>query len=162
MTKEDIMKKEKEIDTPELSIAGNVMAWKNTIIQLSNVSSLSTVALDPVAFPLWTILGILIAVVFIPLKLIIVTLLLWIFSAIGIYDWYKKNQEVAKQRNLIIMMNSGKIFVIGFNNKEFLEKVYGVLSSIIAEGNNSSEHIRININNSTISGEAHVLNDLIL
>lgn len=32
MTKEDIMKREKEINTPELSIAGNVMAWKNTII----------------------------------------------------------------------------------------------------------------------------------
>lgn len=60
------------------------------------------------------------------------------------------------------MMNSGKVFIIGFKDKEFLEKVYGVLSSIIAEGNESSEHIRININNSTISGEAHVLNDLIL
>lgn len=162
MTKEDIMKREKEINTPELSIAGNVMAWKNTIIQLSNVSSLSTVALDPVAFPLWTIVGSFIAIILIPFKLAFLTFLFWVLVAIVIYAWYKQNQEIAKQRNLIIMMNSGKVFVIGFKDKEFLEKVYGVLSSIIAEGNESSEHIRININNSTISGEAHVLNDLIL
>lgn len=162
MTKEDIMKREKEINTPELSIAGNVVAWKNTIIQLSNVSSLSTVALDPVAFPLWTIVGSFIAIILIPFKLAFLTFLFWVLAAIVIYAWYKQNQEIAKQRNLIIMMNSGKVFVIGFKDKEFLEKVYGVLSSIIAEGNESSEHIRININNSTISGEAHVLNDLIL
>lgn len=162
MTKEDIMKREKEINTPELSIAGNVMAWKNTIIQLSNVSSLSTVALDPVAFPLWTIVGSFIAIILIPFKLAFLTFLFWVVAAIVIYAWYKQNQEIAKQRNLIIMMNSGKVFVIGFKDKEFLEKVYGVLSSIIAEGNESSEHIRININNSTISEEAHVLNDLIL
>lgn len=159
MTKENIIKK--EINTPELSIAGNVMAWKNTIIQLSNISSLSTVALDPLKFPFWTILVILGGFVIIS-ESVGITFLIWIIAAAIIYFWYKKNQELAKQTNLIIMMNSGKIFVIGFKDKAFLEKVYGLLSSIIAEGNNPSEHIRININNSTISGEAHVLNDLIL
>ena len=66
------------------------MAWKNTIIQLSNVSSLSTVALDPVAFPLWTIVGSFIAIILIPFKLALLTFLFWVLAAIVIYAWYKQ------------------------------------------------------------------------
>jgi len=50
------MKKEKSIITPQLLIDGNIMAWKNSAIQLSNVSSISTVPLELMPFPSWTLL----------------------------------------------------------------------------------------------------------
>ena len=52
------MKKEKTVQTPELFIAGNIMAWKDSVIQLSNISSISTVPLALKQFPLWTLIGI--------------------------------------------------------------------------------------------------------
>lgn len=57
------MKKEKTIVTPELSVVGNVMSWKNSVIQLSNISSISTVPLELLPFPTWAIPLILIGTV---------------------------------------------------------------------------------------------------
>lgn len=53
-------------------------------------------------------------------------------------------------------------FSIIFNNQKFLDKVFDVLSFIIAEDGKVNHNIKININNSTIDGNAHVLNDLAL
>lgn len=50
------MKKEKTIVTPQLFIAGNIMTWKSSALQLSNISSISTVPLELMPFPLWAIL----------------------------------------------------------------------------------------------------------
>lgn len=153
--------KSKEIRTPELSVAGNVMSWRDTIIQLSNISSLSTVPLELAAFPYWTIIVILVGI-FLLQESMAISFVAFGVAAVVIYLWYEKNLELKNQRNLVIMMNSGIVFVICFADKGFLQKVYGVLSTIIAEGNTASKHIKIDINNSVISGEARILNDLIL
>lgn len=158
------MKKEKNIMTPQLLIDGNIMAWKDSVIQLSNISSVSTVPLEPVSFPSWTLLMLLVgllalmasktsAILFIAIAFIAI-------AAIGILCWYSKNEDLKTQKTLIILMNSGMTFSFLFNNQEFLDKVFGVLSSIIAEGGKAERHVKININNSTISGNASVLNDM--
>lgn len=154
-------KKESEIKTAELSVAGNVMSWHNTIIQLSNISSLSTVSLELKKFPFWTIVALLIGLIFLKYQMLI-AIIAFGLAGVVIYLWYRENERLKSQKNLIIMMNSGKTFIICFEDKQFLKKVYAVLCTIIAERNHSSKHIKININNSTISGEANVLNDLIL
>lgn len=152
----------KEIRTPELLIVGNAMSWKDTVIQLSNISSLTTVSLNPEPFPIVWIIVMILASVFLIRYYLFVSVLLWGFAGLLIYLWYKQNQQLAQRRNLRIMMNSGKLFVIAFNNKEFLKKVYGVLGSIIAEDSHSTKNVRISIENSTITGEASVLNNLML
>ena len=135
------------------------MAWKDSVIQLSNISSISTVPLALKQFPLWTLIGIFIGLLL--FKFSALTAILFIaLSVICIYLWNKQNMELKSQKNLIILMNSGITFSFLFKDEKFLNKVFGVLSSIIAEGNKGSHHVKININNSTISGNANVLNDM--
>lgn len=52
-------------------------------------------------------------------------------------------------------MNSGHTFQFTFNNKAFLLEVLKVLENIIVDGTDSQ--VSINISNSTISGNARVL-----
>lgn len=153
------MKKEKNIITPQLMIAGNIMAWKDSVLQLSNVSSVSTVPLELMPFPTWVLLVFLAGIgAFVTSWLAAVV---FIAVAIGIiYYWYQKNENLKMQRNLIILMNSGITFSFLFNDQKFLNQVFGVLSSIIAEGGKEDRHVKININNSTISGNAKILNDM--
>lgn len=49
------MKKEKSIETPELLIKGNIMSWEGMMIQLSNVSCISTAPLELMGFPIGSI-----------------------------------------------------------------------------------------------------------
>ena len=59
-------------------------------------------------------------------------------------------------------MNSGKVFTFIFYDKKFLDQVFKVLSSIIAEKRKEGQNIKINISNSNISGDAKILNDLFI
>lgn len=108
------MKKEKSIVTPQLLIDVNIMAWKESILQLSNISSVSTVPLEPVPFPSW--------VPFLLLAGVVASLISWVWviifiaiAAAGILIWYQKNEELKMQKNLIILMNSGMTFSFLFN-----------------------------------------------
>lgn len=151
--------KEKEIITPQLTIAGNIMAWKDSIIQLSNICSISTVPLGLTPFPIWTLLLFLIGIYIFNVSWMIAIAIVAVV-VIFILNWYQKNEKLKKQKNLIILMNSGITFSFLFNDQKFLNQVFGVLSSIIAKGDKETPHIKINITNSEISGNAKILNDL--
>lgn len=152
------MKKEKTIETPELSISGNIMKWENSIIQLSNISSISTVPLSVQAFPWWTIILIVLGMSIFDTS-VLIALLMFAISAIIIFSWYQKNKEIKTKKFLVILTNSGISFSFLFNNKKFLDEVLHVLSCIIAEGKTTNHNIKININNSTITN-SQVLSDL--
>ncbi len=49
-------KKEKSIETPELLIKGNIMCWEGTMVQLSNISCISTMPLEQLEFPKYALL----------------------------------------------------------------------------------------------------------
>lgn len=153
------MKKEKNIITPQLVIAGNIMAWKDSVLQLSNVSSVSTVPLEPIPFPSWALLALLVGLIIFKASWLAAVAFIAV-AVVGILYWYQKNENLKMQKNLIILMNSGMTFSFLFNDQKFLNKVFGVLSSIIAEGGKEERHVKININNSTISGNAKILNDM--
>lgn len=155
------MKKEKKIITSQLMIVGNIMAWADSALQLSNVSSISTVPLELIPFPLWTLLILLVGIF--AFKVSWLPAVAFIAIAIGsILYWHQKNEELKLQRNLLILMNSGITFSFLFRDQQFLEKVFNVLSSIIAEAGKEERQVKININNSTISGNAKVLSDMFI
>lgn len=157
------MKKEATINTPELSIVGNAMAWKNSVIFLSNISSISTIPLESLPFPLWalgiSVAGLICLIGIDDFALIGACLLL--FGGFFIASWYLKNNDLKSQRKLIILTNAGVTYSFVFNNMAFLDQVYAVLISLIAENKKEVSKIKINIQNSQISGNARVLNDLI-
>ena len=155
------MKNEKTINTPQLAITGNIMAWNDSVIQLSSISSISTVPLALTPFPMWTLLLFLGGLASFMTSLIVAIVCI-VIGVIVIISWYQKNEEIKLQKNLIILMNSGNTFSFLFKDKTFLNQVFGVLSTIIAENGKEERHVKINISNSTISGNAKILNDIVL
>ncbi len=152
------MKKQNRIYTPQLAIAGNIMSWQNSVIQLSNISSISTVPFELQAFPVWVLLAFLIGMGLFIVSWIMALLVLAVgIVVVGI--WYQKNEELKRQRNLVIQMNSGITFNFVFRDLNFLDYVFKVLSTIIAEDNTDVKNIKINIQNSTISDNAKILPD---
>lgn len=56
------MTMKKSIETNTLKIKGNIMCWDDTMVQLSNVSCISTSPLEQNAFPKYSILMIIVAI----------------------------------------------------------------------------------------------------
>ena len=153
------LKKEKSIETPELKVKGNIMSWDGIMIQLSNVSSVSTAPLDQLAFPMLSVLLIFVGIVGLKQELFFGVLLL-VLGGAWIYGWYYINNKRKLNTILSIVMNSGSNLQFVISNKSFLDKVLQVLELIIIEGDIGKQNITINIKGNTISGNAKVLNDL--
>lgn len=152
-------KKEKSIETSELLLKGNIMSWEGMMIQLSNISCVSTAPLEQTAFPMLSIL-----LIFAGLVGLKVNVLGGILSlAIGcgwIYAWYYVNEKRKSDTILSIAMNSGNSLQFIIKNKEFLQKVLHVLEEIIIHGGVGKQNVTINIRGNTITGNAQVLNDM--
>lgn len=110
------------IDTPRLWVKGNIMCWDGTMIQLSNVSCISTTPLVQIAFPLFSIVFLLLGLLSLGYNLIVGIILLGV-GGVWIYNWYKTNEERKKDTILNIVMNSGNSLQFVINNKNFLDKV---------------------------------------
>ena len=68
----------------------------------------------------------------------------------GIAGWFFENNEAQSQRKLIILTNAGVTYSFIFRDLEFLDKVYAVLISSMAENRRAGQNIKINIKNSQI------------
>lgn len=142
-----------------IQVKGNIMSWDGMMIQLSNVSSVSTAPLDQLAFPMLSVLLIFVGIVGLKQELFFGVLLL-VLGGAWIYGWYYINNKRKLNTILSIVMNSGSNLQFVISNKSFLDKVLQVLELIIIEGDIGKQNITINIKGNTISGNAKVLNDL--
>lgn len=151
--------KQMVIETPQLMVKGNIMTWQGTMIQLSNVSCISTRPLTQTVFPMYSI-----ALLFIGVLLFEDYLMASIISfGIGvalIYKWYITNKERKKNTILDITMNSGNNLQIVFYEKDFLNKVLDVLERIIIDGGLGKQNLTINIEKCKFGANAKLLNDL--
>ena len=153
------MEKEKKIETEKFLIQGNILIWESNMIQLSNISYVSTSNLKTLPFPTQSLIialaGLILLFMIPPAGIVaILVFVAWIFS------WYKQNQERSRNINLNILLNSGHAIRMVFRNKEFLQQVLKVLMVIFADGNTHNKNVSINIKNCTIEENANVLNDL--
>lgn len=135
------------IDTEILKVTGNLISWKNTILQIINISMISTTDITKQPFPLWSLLLALIGIIAFSLNPFIAILLLAV-SVGWIYLWYKKRSESKKHKRLNIVLNSGSVFSLVFEDQEFLDKVISVLTEILSAQKTDS-NITFNIKNST-------------
>lgn len=146
------------IDTPQLFVKGNIMSWDGTMIQLSNISCISTMPLVQPAFPLTSIGLILIG--FIAFKFnVFFALLLLCVGAFWIYSWYVENERRKQNTILNIVMNSGNHLQFIVRDKSFLNKILKVLELIIIDGGVGKQNVSINIQGCQITGNAKVLSD---
>lgn len=160
MEKQDNEQKKRDaIYTDTMVIRDNIMEWGNTMIQLSNVCSISTytyIKAEP--FPTNSLIlgGIGLVALFFN---VFIGILLLIMAGVWIFMWKKKSNNPDKTMTLDIMMNSGSIFNLVFYDENFKLKVLRVLESIISKGNNYQiGDINIDIKNNKIQGDLSFMN----
>lgn len=151
-------KKEKSIETPELLIKGNIISWEGTMIQLSNVSCISTSPLELMEFPKLALLFLLGGLMSFRGSAI-VGLVLLLAGGAWIYYWYSINEKRKSDTILNILMNSGNSLCFLVNNKKFLNEILEILKQIIIEGGVGKQNVSINLKGCEITGNAKVLND---
>lgn len=150
---------EKKIEIPGFYITGNIIKWENTMIQLGNVSYITTGKLSPKPFP-WLAVGIMLVSLALFGVNALVGFALLVVGAAWLYLWNWENDNRKKHIILSIVMNSGNILQILFSDREFLNNVKKVLEKILIDGGTGTQNIAVNITDCKISGNATVLNDL--
>lgn len=152
----------REIDTDSLKIYGNCLEFKDTIIQLSNVSLISNNSLVPPQFPTWTIGALLLGLLCLFLDfgaIKVIGLFLIVGGGCAIYMWYQRAEQEKQIKKLVIATNSGQTFSILFNQGQFLDKVIVALKEIIAHPGHHSDII-INIKDNTIAPGGSVIDSV--
>ena len=155
----EFLQSEKCIKTDQLNITGNIMTWQGTMIQLSNVSYITTQSVDATKFPLSGLVCIGVGVIVWLFK-VWIALLIILLGVAAIGAWYVENQKRAQLKILTICMNSGKNLQFIFSDWMFLNRVLAVLEKIIISGGIGNQNISIDLSGSQFSGDAHVLNNL--
>ena len=152
----------REIDTDSLKIYGNCLEFKDTVIQLSNVSLVANNLLTTPKFPLWSIALLVLgfAGLFVKVGAIIVFgLVLFFGGSCAICAWYLQVEREKQLKKLVIATNSGQTFSILFEKGEFLNKVINTLKEIIAHPGHHSDII-INIKDNTIAPGGRVIDSV--
>lgn len=148
---------EKAIETPTLLIKKNIMYWENTMIQLSNVSCISTGNIASAPFPILAALFVLAGFLLFS-KSAVLAIILCVIGAVWLLIWYLENESRREGAVLAIRMNSGQSLYFAFKRKDFLQSVLAVLERIIADG--GDRQVSINVENCTFSGDADILNGI--
>ena len=157
----DLTSNNREIKTEILKIHGNCMEFNDIVIQLSNISLISTEDIAPAKFPMGALGLVFLGLVMLFLKLTPIILLGLAFSAVGgflIYKWYSESEKTKELKKLLLATNSGNVFTIVFEDQPFLEKVLQVLKEIISNPGHMSD-ITINVKENTFTGDASVVHD---
>ena len=118
------------------------------VIQISNISLVSTSNFQQTALPVWAIIMSVIGVALLPI--------IWwaglLCLALGIFviwAWYTESQKTKKYKYLTIQLNSGRMFSLLFEDKEFLNQVLDVFANIFEDEADQAQNrdIRIDIQN---------------
>lgn len=157
-----IMKQDDEnfIRTMNLNITGNVMIWQEFLVQISNISYITTENMQKVSFPWVTIpaiaVGCMLFKINVLIALIVLACSIWIM-----FKWFKTNQERSNSIILTLCMNSGEKLSLIFTDKGFLTKVMHVLEKIITNGGiGKNNTISIDMSGCQFKGDATLLNNL--
>lgn len=149
----------REINTDSLKIYGNCLEFKDTIVQLSNVSLIANNPIVTTQFPRWTLVGMLLGFACLFLKFgaaIVLGLLAIGVCGYVICAWYARVEREKQIKKLVIATNSGQSFSILFEKGDFLDSVVNALTEIIAHPDHHSDII-INIKDNTIAPGGRVI-----
>ena len=152
-------KKERTVETENLLIRGNLLQWEGVIIQISNISLLTTTDYNAPIFPLWTLLLILLGFEILS-DVTLLGIVLVLFSSFVIFRWYKNTQIAKKRRYLNVLLNSGHTYSILFHDHVFLANVFNVLSNILDDGVSPNTNYYIDMSNCTIANNSSVVSEI--
>lgn len=148
-------RKEKRVHTNSLSIMGHLLRWENVIIQISNISLITTSDFQQSAFPMRAVILIVLGLVLIQYIWIagLVCLALGLFI---IWDWYSDIQKSQNYKYLNIQLNSGRVFSLLFESDVFLKRVLDVFANIFEDDDLTDKNIHIDIKHCRIDDHSNV------
>lgn len=152
-------KKEKTVQTKQLLIQGHLLRWEGVIIQISNISLITSTNLNPPRFPIWAAIAVLAGISLLD-PIWYVGLIAMAVGGYSIYSWYSEYEEVKSHKYLNILLNSGFTYSILFSNEAFLDEVMHVFANIFEDGAKANTNYYIDIKNSTISNDASVVRNV--
>lgn len=141
------MKEENAIYTSDFRIEKNIVAFNDSMLQISNISHLGVEPIPKADFNLWSVVSIIIGALGL-FQINQVFRILGVFFVLmgGIYlIWYAFFNSNSKERYLYIYMSSGSIFTIYCENTKFLKKVLKVMEYCI--NNQYTKKIKIDFDN---------------
>lgn len=146
----------KAIETDFLKVKGNLISWQNTMIQISSISMISTAEVAKNPFPILSIVLFIVGILCVKFISALAGLAGIAASIIWIIAWNSKRQKLSELKKLNIMLNSGSVYTIIFNSRDFLDKVIGVLSDILADPDRN-DNIIFNIRDNTFQQDSSVI-----
>lgn len=155
--------KTKVIETGNLTIKGHLLKWDDVIIQIRNISMITTSDMQTPAFPFAAILMVLFGLFLLTNEDTGIKVLGTVFIVIGaivLYVWYNKVQTLKERKHLNIMLNSGFTYSIVFYKKEFLNEVMQVFSNILEETSEGNVNYNINLEKCEIKENASVVRNI--
>lgn len=114
-------KKESCIETFVLTIKGNIVTREGTMIQLRNISCITTESFTEKGFPWLSLLPILFGF-YAMSQIVMLGIVCIIIGAGWIYFWYTNNESLKNKKTLSILLNSGNTMQLIFQSNAFLRK----------------------------------------
>ena len=148
--------KSKVVETRELSIRGHLLRWSDTVIQISNISMVSTAEVPAPRFGGLLFLAVLSGIS--GICLLAINSRLYYpdesIQAIGIAGivasvllaliWGSTTGNKRDKVYLNLALNSGNVYSFLFTDKEFMRQVLQVFANIFESGTTSETNININ------------------
>lgn len=134
--------------SPSIEIGDNILKYGDSVIQLSNISSIEVAPIPKEPYPTWSTLGIIISILLFVSELSAIKMLGLVFLAVciaNVYRIYNKNSHLGKY--LIFEMNSGRSILFSSDEEIFLAEA----KNKITECFDSNMKCKINLKECVIS-----------
>lgn len=153
-------RKETVVETKQFQICGHLLRWEDTVIQISNISLISTGNFQSQQFPMWAAILALLGLLALGASLI-VGLMCIVVGIFCIYLWYKAIEKTKEYKYLNIYLNSGRVFSLLFEKEWFLREVLDVFANIFeGGGTKQGTNISIDIQNCTVDNQSTLIGTL--
>lgn len=151
--------KNKKIVAPTLTIQDNILQYRESIVQMSNISRCEITLEPAIAYPHWLFGGVILGIILLLMKWFIPGLILILICSVVLYYIYKKNNNL--ETYLLVELNSGSILLFSSYDKYFLSDAQEAMLKCFNKNNKETYIISLSkctISHSQIAGKENTLN----
>lgn len=105
-------KQEKTVQMKQLLIQGHLLRWEGVIIQISNISLITSTNLNPPRFPIWAAIAVLAGISLLD-PIWYVGLIAMAVGGYSIYSWYSEYEEVKSHKYLNTLLEISGVLIVG-------------------------------------------------